>query len=230
MLKNYLQKRQKQLMEQQSDFYTSTGLHVFFKDPVENVDVEKVISKVETNLPSHLLSEIEMIIFGWFDEFEERSVNAFYDGGTLYISNIQDDAMDMYDDLIHEVSHSLEEPHGYFLYGDKKIENEFLIKRRYLHDIVWKMGHKIPLAVFLDPEYNQEFDMFLYEKIGYDKLSTVTAGIFITPYAATSLREYFATGFTEFYLHPDEHGFLQKVSPELYKKLVLLQNPEELDN
>jgi len=217
-------------MEQQSDFYTSTGLHVFFKDPVENVDVEKVISKVETNLPSHLLSEIEMIIFGWFDEFEERSINAFYDGGTLYISNIQDDAMDMYDDLIHEVSHSLEEPHGYFLYGDKKIENEFLIKRRYLHDIVWKMGHKIPLAVFLDPEYNQEFDMFLYEKIGYDKLSTVTAGIFITPYAATSLREYFATGFTEFYLHPDEHGFLQKVSPELYKKLVLLQNPEELDN
>ena len=230
MLKNYLQKRQKQLMEQQSDFYTSTGLHVFFKDPVENVDVQKVISKVETNLPSHLLSEIEMIIFGWFDEFEERSINAFYDGGTLYISNIQDDAMDMYDDLIHEVSHSLEEPHGYFLYGDKKIENEFLIKRRYLHDIVWKMGHKIPLAVFLDPEYNQEFDMFLYEKIGYDKLSTVTAGIFITPYAATSLREYFATGFTEFYLHPDEHGFLQKVSPELYKKLVLLQNPEELDN
>ena len=230
MLKNYLQKRQKQLMEQQSDFYTSTGLHVFFKDPVENVDVEKVISKVETNLPSNLLSEIEMIIFGWFDEFEERSINAFYDGGTLYISNIQDDAMDMYDDLIHEVSHSLEEPHGYFLYGDKKIENEFLIKRRYLHDIVWKMGHKIPLAVFLDPEYNQEFDMFLYEKIGYDKLSTVTAGIFITPYAATSLREYFATGFTEFYLHPDEHGFLQKVSPELYKKLVLLQNPEELDN
>ncbi len=230
MLKNYLQKRQKQLMEQQSDFYTSTGLHVFFKDPVENVDVEKVISKVETNLPSHLLSEIEMIIFGWFDEFEERSINAFYDGGTLYISNIQDDAMDMYDDLIHEVSHSLEEPHGYFLYGDKKIENEFLIKRRYLHDIVWKMGHKIPLAVFLDPEYNQEFDMFLYEKIGYDKLSTVTAGIFITPYAATSLREYFATGFTEFYLHPDEHAFLQKVSPELYKKLVLLQNPEELDN
>ena len=217
-------------MEQQSDFYTSTGLHVFFKDPVENVDVQKVISKVETNLPSHLLSEIEMIIFGWFDEFEERSINAFYDGGTLYISNIQDDAMDMYDDLIHEVSHSLEEPHGYFLYGDKKIENEFLIKRRYLHDIVWKMGHKIPLAVFLDPEYNQEFDMFPYEKIGYDKLSTVTAGIFITPYAATSLREYFATGFTEFYLHPDEHGFLQKVSPELYKKLVLLQNPEELDN
>tara|TARA_R100000152_G_C6718291_1_gene144694 strand:- start:21 stop:674 length:654 start_codon:yes stop_codon:yes gene_type:complete len=217
-------------LEQQTDFYTSTGLHVFFKDPVENVDVEKVIAKVEKSIPLHLLEEVEMIIFGWFDEFEERSLNAFYDGGTLYISNIQDDFADLYDDIIHEISHSLEEPHGYFLYGDKKIENEFLRKRKYVHDILWKMGYKIPLSVFMDSEYNEELDMFLYEKIGYDKLSTVVAGVFISPYAVTSLREYFATGFTEFYLHPDEHAFLQKISPELYKKLVLLQNPEELDN
>ena len=171
-----------------------------------------------------------MIIFGWFDEFEERNLNAFYDGGTLYISNIQDDSADLYDDLVHEIAHSLEEPHGYFLYGDKKIEDEFLRKRKYVHDMLWKMGYKIPLAVFLDAEYNEDLDMFLYEKIGYDKLSTIVAGVFITPYAITSLREYFATGFTEFYLHPNEHAFLQKISPALYHKLVLLQNPEELDN
>ncbi len=230
MLRNYLRNKHQKLLEQQTDFYTSTGLHVFFKDPVENVDVEKVIAKVEKSIPLHLLEEVEMIIFGWFDEFEERSLNAFYDGGTLYISNIQDDFADLYDDIIHEISHSLEEPHGYFLYGDKKIENEFLRKRKYVHDILWKMGYKIPLSVFMDSEYNEELDMFLYEKIGYDKLSTVVAGVFISPYAVTSLREYFATGFTEFYLHPDEHAFLQKISPELYKKLVLLQNPEELDN
>ena len=230
MLKEYIQQQQKRMLEQQADFYTSTGLHVFFKDPVENVDVEKVIAKVESSVPLHLLSEVEMIIIGWFDEFEERNLNAFYDGGTLYISNIQDDFMDMYDDIVHEISHSLEEPHGYFLYGDKKIENEFLRKRKYIHDILWKMGYKIPLSVFMDSEYNEELDMFLYKKIGYDKLSTIAAGVFITPYAITSLREYYATGFTDFFVHPHEHGFLQKVSPELYKKLVLLQNPEELDN
>jgi len=230
MLKNYLQSKQKKLIEQQTDFYTSTGLHVFFKDPVENVDVEKVISKVESVIPVHLLSEVEMIIVGWFDEFEERSLNAFYDGGTLYISNIQDDFMDMYDDIVHEISHSLEEPHGYFLYGDKKIEQEFLRKRKHLHDILWKMNYKIPMSYFANSEYDEDFDMILYKKIGYDKLNTAIAGLFITPYAATSLREYFATGFTDFYTHPHEHGFLQKVSPELYKKLFLLQNPEELDN
>ncbi len=229
MLQDYIRQRQT-ILEQQSDFYTSTGLHVFFKDPVENVDVEKVIAQIESTLPPHLLSEVEMVIIGWFDEFEERSLNAFYDGGTLYVSHIQDDHADMYDDLVHEISHSLEEPHGYFLYGDKKIEEEFLRKRKYLHDVLWKLGYKIPLASYMNTEYDQEFDEFLHEKVGYDKLSTLVAGNFISAYAATSLREYFATGFTEFYIHPDEHGYLQKISPELYKKLIILQNPEKLDN
>ena len=232
MLKDYIHHKQKTIIEQQTDFYTSTGIHVFFKDPVKNksVNVEKVVSKVESIVPQHLLSEIAMIIIGWFDEFDERGLNAFYDSGTLYVSNIQDDFMDMYDDLIHEISHSLEESHGYFIYGDKKIEQEFLRKRKHLHDMLWQKGVKTPLSSFMEPEYDQEFDMFLYQKIGYDKLSGIMTGLFLTPYAATSLREYFATGFTEFYLHPETHDFFKKVSPELYKKIFLLQDPEELDN
>mgnify|MGYP003652557027 FL=1 len=232
MLRDYIQQKQRQLLEQQTDFYTSTGIHVYFKDPVENeeINVETVVSDIESIIPAHLLSEVEMIIIGWFDEFEERSINAFYDGGTLYVSNVQNDFMDMYDDIVHEISHSLEEPYGYFIYGDKKIENEFLRKRKFLHDILWQKGFKAPMTVFMELEYNKDFDMFLYEKIGYDKLTTLVEGIFVTPYAATSLREYYATGFTEFYVNPDTHGFLRKVSPELYKKLVLLQDPEKLDN
>ena len=92
------------------------------------------------------------------------------------------------------------------------------------------MDYKIPLSVAMDPEYNEEFDMFLYEKVGYSKLATFIGGVFISPYAATSLREYFATGFTEFYLHPDTHSFLQNVSPELYKKLSVLHDSEKLDS
>ena len=230
MLKDYLLEKQQKLLQQQSDFYTATGLHVFFKDPVKNIDVESVIDKVESSVPIHLLSEVEMIIFGWFEEFDERSLSAFYDGGTLYISNEHTDFESVYDDIVHEISHSIEEPYGYSIYGDKKIENEFLRKRKYLHDLLWKMDYKIPLSICMDPEYNEEFDMFLYKKIGYDKLEIILSGVFISPYAATSLREYFATGFAEFFTNPDQNSYLQKVSPELYRKLVLLQNPEELDN
>lgn len=232
MLKNYLQKKQQKLLEHQTDFYTSSGIHVYFKDALNNdeIDPEEVVNKFESAIPSHLLSEVEMIIIGTFDEFEERGINAFYDGGTLYVSNLQDDEADMYDDIVHEISHSIEEPHGYFIYGDKKVENEFLRKRKYLYDVLWGMGYKMPMSIFMNPEYSQDFDMLLYQKIGYGKLIPIVGGVFISPYAATSLREYFATGFTEFYVHPETHDFLQKISPELYRKLITLHNPEKLDN
>jgi Mlc titration factor MtfA (ptsG expression regulator) len=89
------------------------------------------------------------------------------------------------------------------------------------------MGFKAPREMFFDTEYDQEFDQFLLDDIGYDKLSEILKGIMVTPYAATSLREYFATGFTEFYLYPDSHNYLQKTSPELYKKLVQLHKLDQ---
>ena len=70
--------------------------------------------------------------------------------------------------------------------------------------------------------------MFLYKKIGYDKLAALIRGLFISAYAPTSLREYFATGFTEFYLDSD-HSYLKRVSPALYEKLSLLQDSNMLD-
>ena len=226
----YLQEKQKTLNQQKSDFYTSSGLHVYFKEPFHNedIDLEAAVSKLEGILPVHLRSEIEMIVVGWFDEFETRDINAFYKDGALYISNIQDDFDDLYDDLMHEVAHSLESPYGYFIYADEKVKDEFLRKRKYLHDILWTKGFKAPLSFFTDVEYSKEFDMFLYEKIGYDKLSSLMMGMFINPYAATSLSEYFATGFTEFYINSD-HKFLQKISPELYRKISLLCDEETLD-
>ena len=81
----------------------------------------------------------------------------------------------------------------------------------------------------MDPEYDYEFDQFLLKDVGYDKLSDVVNGIFISPYSPTSLREYFATGFTEFYMHPNNHGFLKKTSPALYSKLEKINNIESLD-
>jgi len=210
------------------DFYTPTGLHVFFQHPVDNIDVESVINRVENTIPHHLLSEVEMIIFGWFEEFDERSINAFYDDNALYISYLQNDEEDLYDDIVHEIAHSIEAPHGYEIYADEKIKEEFLRKRKHLHDILWKSGFKAPLSFFENIEYSQEFDNFLYQKIGYDKLATLMQGIFISPYAATSLREYFATGFTDFYLDSD-HNFLSKVSPALYEKLYNLQKIKNVD-
>ena len=231
MLINHLQENQKKLQQKNRDFYTPGGLQVFFQDPLENenIDFEKVISKFEDIVPRHLRQEVEMIAIGWFEEFENRSINAFYDSGTLFVSNIQDNEEDLYDDIIHETSHAVETAYGYQIYGDKKIEEEFLRKRKHLHDLLWTAGYKLPLSVFMETEYDQEFDMFLYETVGYDNLSIMVQGLFISPYAPTCLREYYATGFTEFYLDSN-HSYLKKISPELYEKLGLIQSEERLDN
>ena len=227
----HLKEKQKRLQQQLTDFYTSTGLHVYFKDELTNgeINVEEVIASLEEIIPIHLTSEVEMIIIGHFDEFEKNDFNAFYDSGTICITNVQDDSRDMLDDLIHEYAHSLEEPHGMLIYGDFKMKNEFLEKRNTLHSILWNSGFKAPKSFFSEIDYNKEFDDFLHKKVGYDKLSGYCEGIFITPYAATSLREYFATGFAEFFLQANEHKYLNKLSPQLYKKIFQLYSEDSLD-
>lgn len=230
MLKNYIENSQKNLTKNNTNFYSPAGLHVYFNEPIlnDNIDVEKVVSKVEGTIPPHLRDEIEMIIFGHFDEFEERSINAFYKDGALYISNIQDDEEDLYDDIVHEIAHSVEESYGYEIYADQKIKNEFLLKRDNLHDILWASGFKIPKSLMRDSEFNMDLDKIFLEKIGYDKLGSLSRGIFIGPYSATSLREYFATAFTDYYLN-DNHEHLRKVSPRVYEKLISLNSELGLD-
>ena len=214
-----------------TDFYTPDGLHIYFKDNLtrDDVNIEKVISKVESVVPRHLRTEIEMVIVGDFKEFEENHFNAMYKDGMVYVTNDQQDNYDMIEDIVHEIAHSTEEPYGYHIYADGKVKEEFLRKRFILHDILWQNGHKAPRAFFSNVEYDEEFDDFLLKNVGYDKLQNYAAGIFLTSYAPTSLREYYATAFVEFFLHPEGHNYLKKISPQLYKKLFELYTEEGLD-
>ena len=231
MMLEYMKNSQKKILEQVSNYYTPSGIQVYFKDQLmsPDLDVERVTAKLEGLIPTYLLSEIEMIIFGHFDEFEEKEISAFYRDGALYISNFIQEEEELLGHMIHEVSHSVEEAHGKVIYYDHKLKTEFLNKRMVMHDLLWKMGFKAPKGLFANTEYNHEFDMYLFQEIGYDKLSEVIMGLFINPYAATSLREYLATGFTEFYTHPNDHGYLNKISPKLFQKLELINDEEKLD-
>jgi len=177
----HLKQKQKQLQEMRSDFYTARGTHVYFNDDLVNgdIDVESVVAKLEGVVPEHLLSELEMIIIGWFDEFEDRNINAFYKDGILHVSNIQTNEKDMLDDVVHEIAHSIESPYGYEIYGDNKIKTEFLYKRKHLHDKLWALGYKVPLKWFMETEYDKEFDEFLFETVGRDKLRMICVGLFI---------------------------------------------------
>ena len=106
---------------------------------------------------------------------------------------------DVLDDLIHEFAHRFEDNNAELIYEDGKIVNEFLGKRNRLHDLLsqeMEFKDKINYFDFLNTEYDKELDAFLYKKIGYEKIRNLAPTLFIRPYAATSLREYF---FFKFY-------------------------------
>ena len=68
--------------------------------------------------------------------------------------------------------------------------------------------------------FAENFDEFLYKEVGYDLLNRLVTGLFASPYAATSLREYFANGFEYFFCKDSQ--YLQKISPKLYSKILNL--------
>ena len=82
-------------------------------------------------------------------------------------------------------------------------------------------GYNLELNYFLEPDFNREFDNFLYMDVGYPILSLLTVNLFYSPYGATSLREYFANGFEAFFMREDIDR-LKAISPKLFTKLVEL--------
>ena len=61
-------------------------------------------------------------------------------------------------------------------------------------------GYNVEKYNFLDVEYSEDLDLFLLEEVGYDALSMLSVALFLNPYSATSLNEYFSDGFLDFYL------------------------------
>jgi len=195
------------------------SIPILVRDRLTNqIDINQLINSIHTLLPKPPKDLIKSIQIGNYSEFDQKKINAMYHDGILYLSNQQDDINDIMDDIVHEYSHALEEYYNDEIYGDTSIEKEFLSKREQLARIIKSQGFDITNYDFNNASYNKKLDIYLLDVIGYERLNKLTNyGLFINPYAATSLREYFATGFEEYIL--GDHTELQKISPILYNKI-----------
>ena len=201
-------------------------MDVFVKDPLpEDIDLRQVLKELETIIPANFTRNLDVVYIGDFDHLRDRDVNAMYDSGAIYLTNEQDDNLDMLDDLVHEIAHLVEENYNQDVYGDDQIRGEFLAKRNTLRRILGSHGYNISPHNFLNTEYVRDLDEFFYEEVGYAKLNNFVLGLFISPYPVTSLREYFASGFEEYYL--GDRRALAEISPKLYNKVNNLNNMEE---
>jgi hypothetical protein len=210
--------------------YNFAGLNVFVKDSLPpEVQVESVFSKFLSNIPRHFIDNVDGVYVGQFKFLQDRDLNAMFKDGAIFTTNFQDSESDMLDDLFHETAHAVEDKYSAAIYQDGFLENEFLGKRQKLYQLLESQGYDVGQVNFLDVEYSLPFDEFLYKQVGYASLATVTMGLFYSPYGATSLREYFATGFEAYYYNKDL-PYLKKISPRLYEKLFLLERINEERN
>ena len=195
-------------------FHIHKSIPVLIKDaPIsEEVDIEEFVEEVEKRIPRALLQNVEMIYIGEFPHLEDR--NALYSDGGIYITNREPTTHDMLEDIIHEIAHAVEI--GRDIYS-VNLRNEFLGKRERLKSILESEGYELPEKYYHDIEYNTVFDKFLSDVVGYPALLNLTMGLFVSPYGATSINEYFANGFEKYYLGMARD--VKKTSPVLYEIL-----------
>ena len=217
---NYVKSRNKSLPE-----YKFGSLQVIVKDPLpDNINLDNVFKEITSILPPRFVSLVDVVYVGNFDFFEEREINSLYMDGAIYVSNEQDNNEDMKDDIVHELGHALEENYHDFIYDDEKIQDEYFAKLRKLKKFLEHEGFNTESYSFFNIEYDADFDEFLFKKVGYEKLQNLSNGMFLNPYSITSLREYWSTGFEEYFL--GDRIYLQKVCPYINKKLSLLELEE----
>jgi hypothetical protein len=171
-------------------------------------------------LPSAHFRYVHAVKIGTYPEMIDREINAMYKDNVLYISNFQSDEEDMYDDIIHEIAHAVEESNQDLIYGDERLMIEFLGKRKRLFNLLKSQGYDVKIEEFLKIKYDYDFDMFLFQEIGYPTLNNLVMGLFPGAYSVTSISEYFATGFERYYMKQGKK--LSKMCPVLVRKIDYL--------
>ena len=206
--------------QRMKDQFVVNNVSVYIKDMLpEGVSPEFVFDYVSSRIPFVLTKNIDVIYVGQFPEMKERDINAYFDNDAIYVTNEQDDEMDMIEDIIHEISHAVEHYNRDFIYGDGKLQREFIAKRKRLSALL-SQKYEVPADFNINFEYDRDIDDFLYRVVGYDALNQICVNIFSSAYAATSVSEYWAKGFEELFI--GEKSDLKNLSPVLYNRLVNL--------
>ena len=203
------------------EFFINGVLFFVGESLPEGVDPLRVKKRIEKVVPKSLFQNLDYIFVGDFPELKLRDVQSVYMRGAIYINHENQTEEGLYKAIIHELAHSIETTFGSKIYEDNDIAAEFVSKRKQLRTILKTHGYELEdPSIFLRTEFNGDIDKFLYQTVGYDKLNNLVVGLFISPYGATSLREYFANGFEHFYL--GDKNYLQKISPKLFSKILSL--------
>ena len=206
--------------------YTLFGKWLYIKDRfAAQIDIMSVIEELERTMPWFLFDDVDEFLVGDFDFLNEKGLEALYKDGAIYITNALSNETDLVENIIHEASHSLESRYGAMIYGDGLLKGEFIAKRMSLQTRLEHEHYDIRRLDFGNIEYSSIFDNYMYKQIGYSSLTPLIIGIFPSPYAVTSLREYWGVGFEDYFVGDRE--YLQRTCPILFAKIEEIVSYED---
>jgi hypothetical protein len=222
-MEKYLKNSFIKSMNERKEYYLYDIPVYILNSMPDHIDIDYVLDEIKETVPYEFLSALEGIYVGEFPELKERDIQAMLKDDAIYLSSFKDypevTEEIVLKDIIHEVAHLVEKEYYYEIYGDSRIEDEYIGKKKRLVDLLRSndvsftgMG-----TLFFSDEAVGELDDFLYKQLGYDNLIPLTTGLFTSPYSVTSIREYFANGFEEYLM--GERRYIKEISPILYKKI-----------
>ena len=145
MSKDYIRKASYKAMTERREYSMFGDIQVYIKDPITSgVDMSMVIRKIEQLIPRDFTYGVELVVVGQFDELDKRGVKAVFLDGAIYVTNDQSSVEDIFDDLVHEISHSVEKTHASILFSDGKLVSEYLGKKNRLIDLLTADGLLVP--------------------------------------------------------------------------------------
>jgi len=204
--------------QQKKEFIMFNRVFIRLLQPTMIPFVE-VIDRIEKTIPGYLFDEVDEIFVGSFNENDSRALEAHYESGAIYVTNDMPTVMDYVENIVHETAHSMEQSMGLLIYGDKKIETEFLGKRDALKRALGANSFDTSDVDFSNAEYSEIFDLYLYKEVGYEKIKPLINGLFMSPYSITSLEEYFTSGLEDYFL--GKSLLLKTITPALYNKMEI---------
>ena len=112
--------------------FSWNGVEIFIKDEIKNkeISLNRVLKSLSKKIPKDFLVNVDTMYIGEFDFLKDREVQAMYQNSSIFITNEQDDEEDLLDDIVHEISHSLEEVRSDLLYSDGRMEKEFIEREK----------------------------------------------------------------------------------------------------
>lgn len=224
---SYIRESSRKAQKTLKEYTLFDDIMVVIKDKVhDDINLDFVFKTVNKRIPAHLSREIDIVYIGQFPQLKARNVESAYLNGAVFLSNLIVDDDTFINSIIHELAHNVEKIYGREVYGDQKIIDEFIEKRKRLRDTLENKDLFCDPRLYIQLEYNKLFDDFLYKTVGYDRLAIISTNLFLSPYAATSLREYFANGF-EHYFVDENPKYLKSISPQLYYKINSLTKIED---